>query len=254
MFNYTPKLHASSLSFEKIMDEVNVDVGQLSNKEQEALKEQLKHGAGRLTTKLQLKMYLRCYGEMHQAKLIRCYNNIPSKIWREEYISIIDYGSGQGLAEIVLADYLKSKWIDNDFVKDIILIDPSRVSLVQGVEYLSKIFTNSEIIPVLKNDVQIDAEDLNPKSKTIIHILSNVIDLDDFQGYKILSLLNEDTEHNNIVICVSPYYQEISRGRKIDEFGSKLQGYNCVYKFQKHIDEWKENYSCQIRIYKSMYY
>lgn len=40
----------------------------------------------------------------------------------------------------------------------------------------------------------------------------------------------------------------------IDEFCSKLQGYRCVYKFQKHIDEWSEKYSCQIRIYESLYY
>ena len=33
-------------------------------------------------------------------------------------------------------------------------------------------------------------------------------------------------------------------------FGNRLQGYYCSYKFQKHIDEWVNDYSCQIRIYR----
>lgn len=242
------------MSFDKIIEKAKADVEKLSKEEQQKLKEELEHGASILTTKEQMKMYLACYGEIHREKLIRCYKNIPSKVWSEGHISIVDYGSGQGVAEIVFADYLKSKWIEYNFVKDIILIDPSRICLMQSVEYLSNIFGDSDIVAIQKNDKQIREDDLMLKSDTVIHILSNIIDLDSFQGNRILSLLNEDKKHNNIIICASPYYQEDTRGKRLDEFCGKLQGYRCVYKFQKHIDEWQEKYSCQIRIYESLYY
>lgn len=254
MLNYTPKLQTSILLFDQIIEKAKADVKKLSKVEQLKLKDELDHGAHCLTTKKQLKMYLASYGEIHQAKLMRCYRNIPSKVWCESQITIVDYGCGQGIAEIVFADFLSSKWIEYNFVKDIILIDPSRICLMQSVEFLSSVYRDSDIIGIQKNDKQIREDDLMPKSNTVIHILSNIVDLDNFQGNRILSLLNEDKKHNNIIICVSPYYQEDSRGKRIDEFCSKLQGYRCVYKFQKHIDEWSEKYSCQIRIYESLYY
>lgn len=240
--------------FERIYENAKAYVDSLSNEVQNKLKEQLCHGVGFLTKKDQLKMYLKSYGEIHRDKLLHCYEKIPYKLWYEDKLSIVDYGAGQGLAEIVLADFLKSKNIGKDIIQDITLIDPSQISLIQAVKYLNNIFMDTKIVPIQKNDVDLYEYDLHPKANTVIHILSNVIDMSEFQGDSIISLLNGDNEHNNIVICVSPYYQENNRGKKMDEFCNMLRGYRCVYKFQKHIDEWEENYSCQIRIYASLYY
>ena len=44
---------------------------------------------------------------------------------------------------------------------------------------------------------QINKHDINPESTTVIHLFSNVIDLDDFDGNAVLSVLNEDKSHNN---------------------------------------------------------
>ena len=44
---------------------------------------------------------------------------------------------------------------------------------------------------------QINKDDINPESTTVIHLFSNVIDLDDFDGNAVLSVLNEDKSHNN---------------------------------------------------------
>lgn len=87
-----------------------------------------------------------------------------------------------------------------------------------------------------------------------MHIFSNVVDLDDFEGTEIANILSNDKSHNNIIICVSPYYQENSRGKRITEFGKMLKGYNLAYRFEKHTDEWDKNSSCQIHIYVSSYY
>ena len=34
----------------------------------------------------------------------------------------------------------------------------------------------------------------------------------------------------------------------MDEFAESLNGFKKVYSFQKHIDDWDKNYSCQIRV------
>ena len=103
-------------------------------------------------------------------------------------------------------------------------------------------------------DILLNNDDINPKSSTVIHIFSNVIDLDDFDGDSVLSLLNEDKSRNNIIVCVSPYYQEATRGKRMKEFGDKLQGHTLVYKLEKHTDDWDKPYSCQIYIFVSSYY
>ena len=39
----------------------------------------------------------------------------------------------------------------------------------------------------------------------------------------------------------------------MDEFGDMLRGMRCVYKLEKHIEDWKNSFSCQIRIFVSRY-
>lgn len=177
-----------------------------------------------------------------------------SKVWHEDGITVVDYGFGQGIAEMVLSDYMASRYIDNDYIKDFILIEPSRQNLQRCVKYVNAFFCESKISVVCKKDNQLNNDDINPKSSTVIHIFSNVIDLDDFDGDSVLSLLNEDKSHNNIIVCVSPYYQEETRGKRMKEFGDKLQGYTLVYKLEKHTDDWDKPYSCQIYIFVSSYY
>lgn len=241
-------------SFNRIMDNATRYVGTLSDKRQKELKEQLEHGSAQLINKEQLKMYLHSYGDIHRKKLLKAFEHIPLKVWNEGKISIFDYGAGLGLAEIVLSDFIRMNNVDLHIVNDVTLIEPSEVSLVHAVKYVHDMFNDSTIIPILKQDYEITSDDIQPKSQTVIHILSNVIDLPEFSGDRILSHLNEDNEHNNIVICVSPYYSEESRGKRLKEFENKLRGYRCIYKFHKHRDEWAENFSCQICIFESLYY
>ena len=95
---------------------------------------------------------------------------------------------------------------------------------------------------------------IRPQSDTVIHILSNVLDIIEFERHNIARILNSDMGHNHILVCVSPFYQENGRGGLMDEFGDMLHGMRCEYKFEKHTDEWKNPFSCQIRIFVSSYY
>lgn len=252
--NYTPNIRKSAQTFVNVLQKAKEWFVSLSKTEQQNLIDELEHGAGHLTNVRQLNAYIAKYGEIHQAKLLHAYEKIPSKVWHEDGVTVIDYGCGQGIAEMVLSDYMASRYVDNDYIKDLILIEPSRTNLQRCVDYVNAFFSESKISAVRKKEDQINDDDINPESATVIHIFSNVIDLEGFDGNGVLSLLNEDKSHNNIIVCVSPYYQEATRGKKIKEFGDKLQGYSLVYKLEKHIDDWDRPYSCQIYIFVSSYY
>lgn len=155
---------------------------------------------------------------------------------------------------MVLSDFLSSKLIDNDYIKDFTLIEPSQTNLIQCVDYVHLFYMEAKINLYNKREANIKEEDIQPLSNTVLHILSNVIDLDEFKGEQIADILSRDKSHNNIVVCVSPYYQEAARGKRMADFGKKLEGYSLEYKFEKHTDEWDKTYSCQIHIYTSSYY
>lgn len=254
MLHYTPYIRKSPQSFADVLQKAKQWFEGLPKTEQDSLKEDLQHGAGHLTAKRQLNAYLSAYGEIHQAKLNQAFEHVPSKIWGENGVSIVDYGCGQGIAEMVLSDFLTSKWADNGFVKDITLIEPSVTNLKQACEYTEAFFPNAKLAPIRKNDSQLNEDDLLPTKPTVLHILSNVIDLEGFDGTTIADILSRDNSHNNIVICVSPYYQEATRGQRMYEFGELLNGFTRSYKFEKHTDEWDKPYSCQIHIYVSSYF
>ncbi len=125
----------NTFTFKKILQVAQNQIEAKSQKQRDELIEELEHGKGFLTTNEQLDMYLNKYGAIHQAKLLRAFVNIPQKLWYEGNISIVDYGAGQGVAEMVLSDYLQTIHVDNDIVKNITLIEPSRACIIRSVNY-----------------------------------------------------------------------------------------------------------------------
>ncbi len=252
--HFTPRILKSTYTFNEILQSAKDWFSFLDESKQASLKEALDHGTAHLTTSAEPKAYIAAYGKIHQAKLLQAFNKLPLNIWSESSLSVVDYGCGQGIAEMVLADFLASEWIDNDFIKDFILIEPSIKNLEQSDRYVEAFYPYAKRTVLCKSDNEITADDIEPRCETVIHLFSNVIDLEDFDGEGVAALLSKDKSHNNIVVCVSPYYQEASRGKRMATFGKMLQGYTRHYKFEKHTDEWDKPYSCQIHIYVSSYY
>lgn len=252
--HFTPRTLKSTYTFNEILQSAKKWFSSLNESKKASLKDALDHGAGYIASSEELRAYIASYGEIHQAKLLQAFNNLPHNIWSERDLSVVDYGCGQGIAEMVLADFLESRWIDNDFIKDFTLIEPSRTNLKQCNRYVSAFYKNAKIRSICKSDYEITADDVSAECETILHLFSNVIDLNTFDGERIASILSEDKSHNNVIVCVSPYYQETSRGKRMTTFGELLIGYTRNYKFEKHTDEWDKPYSCQIHIYVSAYY
>lgn len=253
-FHFIPQFNASRLSFDDVVETAKQHINSLSENKQKKLKDELGNGLANLTTKEQLDMYISSYGEIHRQKLQIAYDRIPHKVWSEGSISVVDYGCGQCIAEMVLSDFLKNHYIDNDKISDFTVIEPSKASLTQGLQYLEQFYENSKITAYNVSAGKLTEDYIRPQSDTVIHLFSNVLDIIEFERHNIANILNSDMSHNHILVCVSPFYQENGRGALMDEFGNMLRSMRCEYKLEKHTDDWKNPFSCQVRIFVSAYY
>lgn len=172
--NYTPNIRKSTQTFVSVLQKAKDWFASLSKTEQQNLIDDLEHGAAHLANDRQLNAYIAKYGEIHQAKLLHAYEKIPSKVWHEDGITVVDYGCGQGIAEMVLSDYMASRYIDNDYIKDFILIEPSRQNLRRCAKYVNAFFNEATVSAVCKKDSQIKNDDINPKSSTVIHFFFQI--------------------------------------------------------------------------------
>ena len=66
-----------------------------------------------------------------------------------------------------------------------------------------------------------------------MHLLSNVVDIPEFEGEKIIELIKHKSQKKHFLICVSPFYPEEGRGKRMDEYGERLPGFNTIYSFEK---------------------
>lgn len=150
--NYTPNVRKSAQTFINVLQKAKDWFASLSKMEQQKLIDELDYGAGHLTNIRQLNAYIAKYGEIHQAKLLHAYEKIPTKVWHEDCVTVIDYGCGQGIAEMVLSDYMASKYVDNDHIRDFILVEPSRTNLQRCIGHVNAFFSESKISAVCKKD------------------------------------------------------------------------------------------------------
>ena len=240
-------------SFDYFLEKAKHRISHFPQKHQKELKDMLNHGEAYLNNSDLLDMYLCCYGEIHRDKLLMAYKKLPSSIFYNDGISVIDYACGQGIAELVLFDFILDNEIDRDYISEIHLIEPSKVCLNRALNNinLQSPFTSVNFINSKLEDV--NYEDLATKSNTVLHLFSNIIDIPEVNYDNVINYLNNDTEHANIVVCVSPFYQESGRGKRIPQFGDALTRYKLIHKLERHIDDWDKNFSCQIYIYRSVW-
>ncbi len=241
-------------TFDKVKGMATDRVKEMPESKTKKLKEALEHGLADLTTSDEMDMYLSSYGSMHQEKLLLAYNNLPKKLLSEDKISVIDYGCGQGIASMVLCDVLQAMVSHPYMISDFHLIEPSQACIKRAVDFIHDFNSKAKIVYFNNPCEDIGRMVIQPKSNVVIHLLSNVIDMPDFPRDTVARKLNDMTDHYNIVVCVSPFYQENGRAKYMDEFGKMLHLFNCRHSFEKHTDEWDKSFSCQMRIYVSMYY
>lgn len=236
------------LNFDIILSKAISSFGKLPETEQEEIKQQINHGKAILQTQEQLDGYISLYGDIHRQKLIKAFSHIPDNVWAGN-ISVIDWGSGQGLAPIILQDHIDKQKSLISCIEEIVLIEPSKACLSRAETFIQWSIPSAFVYSLSEKEENITISELPSFDNTIIHILSNVVDMPDFYGENVLKYIERESHKHHVIVCVSPFYPEKGRGKYMSEFGDNLDGFKLIYKFERHRDDWTREYSCQIHIY-----
>lgn len=231
------------LTYDALLAQASEHILNLPETKQRELKENLSHWKALLKSGEEMKAYLHHYGRMHRDKLLRALQHIPADFLKSSF-SVTDWGCGQGLASIILNDFISGE----DIITDITLIEPSARCLSQAEATLTWCNSKSMVDTVRKREEEVEASDICVQEHKVLHLLSNVVDMPEFSGDDIRRFIKANHKLHHLIVAVSPFYPEDGRGKRMDEFVESLKDFRKVYSFQKHIDDWDEDYSCQIRI------
>ena len=228
--------YMGNLSFDKIRNHVVNVIREITPQSlQEILYEELNRGLSILDDESQMDTYLYAFGKMHQSKLNYAFNHLPKNFLEQHEINIIDYGCGFGLGLMCYADYFR----DNDYtqhVKTITLIEPSEICLKRAALHASMFFPDADIVTVNKTFDELDETDIYCDQDTpTLHILSNVLDILDFDIKVFAKLIYGQTKGYNQFVCVGPYFNYSEKDGRMEQFFSLLEGENYYSKsFDKY--------------------
>jgi hypothetical protein len=246
--NYAYKLkYMENPTFDKVRDLAIKFMRELPKQLQDELYEALNRGIDILDSEPQMVTYLYAFGPMHQAKLNYAFKHLPKEFLEQPEINIIDYGCGQALGTMCYADFLH----DNGYaqqVKTITLIEPSEMCLKRAALHASMFFPNAEIKTVNKTFDELIKDDIYcDEDIPTLHILSNVLDILDFDLEGFAELINGQVKGYNQFVCVGPYFNYSDNDNRMDEFCSILNGNDYYWDyFDKYEFEEDKAWTAQI--------
>ena len=222
--SYAYKLkYLENPTFDKVRGFAKSFIDDLPKELVDELYSQLERGVVQIDSEPQMLVYLYSFGNMHQAKLNKAFENIPEILFDQPGINIIDYGCGQAIGTMCYVDFIRHKGISQK-VKRVTLIEPSEICLKRAALHVSKFCPDAEIVTINKEFDELDDEDIVCEEEIpTLHILSNVLDLD-FDLERFAELISEQLKGYNQFVCVGPYFGVSSKDRRMEEFCSRLNG------------------------------
>ncbi len=245
--NYAYKLkYMEKPTFDKVRDLAIKFMRELPKQLQDELYEALNRGVDILDSEPQMAAYLYAFGPMHQAKLNYAFNYL-ARFFSQPEINIIDYGCGQALGTMCYADYFRELGYKQQ-VKTITLIESSELCLKRAALHASKFFPNAKIETINKSFDELDKDDIycNEDIPTL-HILSNVLDILDFDLEEFAGLIKGQIKGYNQFVCVGPYFNYTNKDKRMERFCSLLNGneqYNDF--FDKYEFDEEKSWTAQI--------
>lgn len=182
---------------------------------------ELNHGVNLLSSEDALCCYMSAYGEMHTIKCRTMFRNLPWDSFAN--IEVVDWGCGQGIGTICLAEMLRER-NKLHLLQKVTLIEPSKFALNRALFNVNK-FTNgvARVIPIEKYlpTIEVSEEDstltgITYDYRTIIHIFSNILDVNNIDLAK-LSRMIPKMGTEQYIICVGPKNRTSNR---IEQFAT----------------------------------
>ncbi len=222
--NYAYKLkYMDNPTFDKVRDLAIKFMRELPKPLQDELYEALNRGIDILDSEPQMVTYLSAFGPMHQAKLNYAFNHLPREFFIQPEINIIDYGCGQAIGTMCYADFLHHYGCFQR-VRCVNLIEPSEMCLKRAALHASVFFPDAKIKTVNKTFDELNDDDLYCGVHVpTLHILSNVLDILDFDLERFADLIKGINGYNQFV-CVGPYFKYLVKDERTKEFVSLIDG------------------------------
>jgi len=246
--NYAYKIkYMTNPTFDKVRELSTKFYLELPQELKDELYEALHRGIDILDSEPQMTAYIFAYGKMHQAKLNYAFDKLSDNFFEQEEINIVDYGCGQAIGTMCYADFLrKNHYLQK--VKTITLIEPSEICLKRAALHTSVFFPDAEIKTVNKGFNGLNEKDIvcNENIPTL-HILSNVLDILNFDIYNFAELIKNNLKGKNQFVCVAPYYNGNEKDNRMDLFASKINGSDIItrkYKANEFIPE--KEWTCKM--------
>ena len=234
--NYAYKLkYMDNPTFDKVRDLSTKFYRELPQALQDELFEALNRGIDILDSEPQMTAYLFAFGKMHQAKLNYVFCKLPEEFFEQPEINIIDYGCGQALGTMCYADFLRENGYEQK-VKTITLIEPSEICLKRAALHVSEFFPNAVIKTVNKRFDDLTQDDIVCSEETpTLHILSNVLDMLNFNLERFAGLVKSCLNGYNQFVCVGPYFKYSIKDERMSKFRTLIQVKKYFFKtFDKH--------------------
>ena len=205
MENYNQQISTHpNLTFQDIRGIADTSISHLTSKERDKLWSELKRGTALLNTHEHMCQYLWSFGNMHQAKLLDAFAQLPNEIFNNGF-EIVDWGCGQGLGTINLFDYLTNLGVSNK-AQRITLIEPSEVALDRAIQHTKAYVDNAVIINSYSDFFENITHD-QIKSELglpIIHIFSNILDVAQIDLKHLAKLIDTTVLSDNYIVSVGP--------------------------------------------------
>jgi hypothetical protein len=212
----------------------------------------LGRGVAILEQEEQLFSYMKSYGLMHKAKLLSAFSSFPFNEIRDKNIEIYDWSCGQGLASIVLLEYL----MDNNIVlktNRVTLIEPSEIALKRASLHVKHFDSEVIIRTILKDMDSLNIADVNGIDERIkIHLFSNILDVEAYSMRHLIEIVKQGVKGCNYMICVSPYICDIKTAR----FDSFVNSFSTMPQFEMLFQdvalrgEWANSWTKLIKTFK----
>jgi hypothetical protein len=211
----------------------------------------LGRGVAILTDENQLYAYMNSYGNMHYEKLIEAFKTLPKAFFEKE-TNIIDWGCGQAMASMAYFDFLNQISTEQE-IRNLTLIEPSERALKRASLHIRNFSPATNIHTVNKDlDALVSEDFIKNKTKTHIHLFSNILDIDDFSLSALLQLLESNFPGENYFICVSPYIND-TRTSRLDafvKFFSKKKDFVKIETIDNRPGQWKATWTRVVRVFK----
>ena len=248
--NYVQLLTNCPKSFNAIREIAISQLQEIQNSDE--IFRSLGRGVAILEQEEQLFSYLKSYGLMHKAKLLSAFSNFPFNEIKEKKIEIYDWSCGQGLASIVLLEYLEEKGVVLE-IDRVTLIEPSEIALKRASLHVKHFDSEVRIRTILKDVDSLNIADVNGIDKRVkIHLFSNILDVEAYSMRHLIEIVKQGVKGYNYMICVSPYICDIKTAR-FDSFVSSfstMPQFDMLFQDVALRGEWANSWTKLIKTFK----